>query len=168
MMFQQFGMKEALNEDGGLNHEWMGKNQDLMKKMLVGKTFRDEGYTSTTTEPNFAKGWARKKAKSEHTLDLVMKGKAKEAMDYENEVRDHPEKIKGAHMVKFNLPKGANASFVDRAGDSKNGDRYEQREVLVDKGSSFKISDIRKLEDSDSYELVMDMLAEEERKKQEE
>ena len=168
MMFQQFGLKEALNEDGGVNHEWMGKNPELMKKMLVGKTFRDEGYTSTTTEPDFARGWARKKARSEHTLDLMMKGKGKEAMDYESEVNEHPEKIKGAHMVRFNLPKGANASFVDRAGDSKSSGRYEQREVLADKGSSFRISDFRKLEDSDSYELVMDMLAEEAGKKREE
>ena len=140
-------------------------NQDLMKKTLVGKTFHDKGYTSTTTEPEFAKHWAKKKAQSEHTMDLIMKGKGQEAMDYENEVRDHPEKIKGAHMVKFNLPKGANASFVDRAGDTQSGGRYEQREVLVDKGSNFKVSDFRKLEDSDAYELVMDMLADEDDKK---
>ena len=35
----------------------------------------------------------------------------------------------------------------------------------MDKGSSFKISDIRKAEDSDGYEPVMDMLTEEEGKK---
>ena len=41
--------------------------------------------------------------------------------------------------------------------------------VMIDKSMYDRISnnDFRKLEDSDSYELVMEMLAEEERKKQE-
>ena len=60
-----------------------------------------------------------------------------------------------------NLPKGANASFIDRTAD-RGDKRNDQREVLIDKGGTFKISDIRKMKDSDSYELDMDLLAEEE------
>ncbi len=62
------------------------------------------------------------------------------------------------------MPKGANASFVDRMADTER-DGNDQREVLVDKGSFFKISDIRKADDSDTYALIMDMLTEEEGKK---
>ena len=43
--------------------------------------------------------------------------------------------------------------------------KHKQRAALIDKDASFKISDIRKMEDSDSYELVMDMLEEEGKKK---
>ena len=44
------------------------------------------------------------------------------------------------------MPKGANASFVDRMADTER-DGNDQREVLVDKGSFFKslISDIKLL-----------------------
>jgi|GEM_PF-6803878 len=166
MMFRQFGLKKALNKDGTLNHKWLRDNQNKMKKTLVGKTFHDKGYTSTTTEREFALGWARQKAKGEYLNLLEEQGRDEEVMQYENEVEGHPEKIKGAHMVRFNLPKGANASFIDRTFDKGNNrSRNDQREILVDKGGSFKISDIRKAEDADSYELVMDMLAEEEGKK---
>ena len=61
MMFQQFGLKKALNKDGTVNHEWLRNNQDRMKKTLVGKTFHDKGFTSTTTERDFAQGWAQQK-----------------------------------------------------------------------------------------------------------
>ena len=45
MMFQQFGLKKALNKDGTINHKWLRDNQQKMKKTLVGKTFHDKGYT---------------------------------------------------------------------------------------------------------------------------
>ena len=166
MMFQQFGLKKALNKDGTVNHEWLRNNQDRMKKTLVGKTFHDKGFTSTTTERDFAQGWAQQKAKGEYINYLEGKGQYDDIVKYQNEIEGHLEKIKGVHMVRFNLPKGANASFIDRTADGQaGGERNDQREVLVDKGSSFKISDIRKAEDSDTYELVMDMLTEEKGRK---
>lgn len=165
MMFQQFGLKKALNKDGTINHEWLRKNQAKMKKKLIGKTFHDKGYTSTTTERDFAHGWAQQKAKGEWLHYLEKSKRYDEINQYSDEIDEHPERIKGVHMVRFNLPKGANASFIDRTADDLSVGRNDQREVLVDKGSSFKISDIRKAEDSDAYELVMDLLAEEKGKK---
>ena len=165
MMFEQFGLKKALNKDGTVNHAWLRNNQGKMKKKLVGKTFHDKGYTSTTTERDFAQGWAQQKAKNEWVHYLEERKRYDELNQYTDDVAEHPELIKGVHMVRFNLPKGANASFIDRTADSEAFGRNDQREVLVDKGSSFKISDIRKAEDSDTYELIMDMLTEEKGKK---
>ena len=66
--------------------------------------------------------------------------------------------------MSINMPKGSKGAFIDRATDNMKRNN-NQREVLLDKGSMFKISDIRKMEDSDSYELVMDLLAEEGKKR---
>ena len=96
----------------------------------------------------------------------VDSGQDDKAEELQHLIENDPEKIPGAHMVRFNLPKGANAAFVDRTADKYFKERgklpVDQREILIDKGASFKISDVRKLEGSDSYELVMDLLAEEE------
>ena len=65
MMFEQHGLKDALNTDGTVNHKWLRNNQKMMLDTLVGKTFHDKGYTSTTTETSFAKGWATQKSAME-------------------------------------------------------------------------------------------------------
>ena len=161
MMFEQHGLKDALNTDGTVNHKWLRNNQKMMLDTLVGKTFHDKGYTSTTTETSFAKGWATQKSAME--IMERTKSKKKRAKILQT-LNNHPEQIPGVHMIKMNLPKGANASFIDRAVPSESHP-VEQREILVDQGSTFKISDIRKMEGSDTYELVMDMLAEEKGKK---
>lgn len=168
LLFEQHGLKKAVNRDGTINHKWLSKNQKKMRKALIGKVFHDKAYTSTSTERSFAQFWARHKAGSEAMKRYVDNGQDDKAQEIQNMIENNPEKIPGAHMVRFNMPKGANASFVDRTSDKHFADLkkpVDQREILIDKGSSFKISDIRKMEDSDSYELVMDMLAEEKGKK---
>ena len=77
---------------------------------------------------------------------------------------NHPEQLPGAHLMSINMPKGSKGAFIDRATDNMKRNN-NQREVLLDKGSMFKISDVRKMEASDSYELVMDLLTEEAGKK---
>ena len=93
------------------------------------------------------------------------KGNLDEATKIQDLARKHPEQIPGAHLLTMNLPKGAKGACVDRTTDGSAKAGNDQHEVLLDKGSFFKISDIRKMKDSDSYELVMDLLAEEEGRK---
>lgn len=163
MVLQQLGLKKAVNDDGSVNHEWLNKNQKKLRKTLVGSVFHDEAYTSTSTEKEYAQFWSRKKAQREKNMQLQDDPAAAEA--FQIMTQEHPELTPGAHLITINMPKGARASFVDRVTDgSKYGDPG-QREVLADKGSSFRISDLRKRTDSDSYELVMELLAEEEGKK---
>ena len=156
---------KAVNGDGSVNHKWLNKNQKKLRKNLVGKTFHEKAFTSTSTEKKFAQFWSRESAKNEKMFDLGMQEKNQEAMEFQNMADAHPEQIPGAHLLTMNLPKGSKGAFVDRTTDGTAKDGINQREVLLDKGSMFKISDIRKMKDSDSYELVMDLLAEEEGKK---
>ena len=164
-LVDQAGMKNGLNSDGSINHEWMNQNQKTLRKKLIGSVFRDKAFTSTSTEKKFAQDWSRLQSRNEKMFDLGMKGKIKEARKFERMAKKHPERIPGAHLLTVNVPKGANATFVDRMTDKEKGGGVNQRELLLDKDSAFKISDIRKMEDSDSYELVMDLLAEEAGKK---
>ena len=164
MVFNQLGLENAVNEDGTINHEWLNRNQKTLRKKLVGKTFQDKAFTSTSTEKGFAQFWARKKAALEETNRLLFSNRKDEAIAFQKMTKKHPERVPGAHMIRFNLPKGSNASFVDRIAE-KEGGKINQREILVDKGSFFKISDIQKGDGPDSYELVMDLLAEENGKK---
>ena len=54
LMFEQHGLKKALNKNGAVNHKWLNKNQKEMRNALIGKTFHDKAYTSTSTEKAFA------------------------------------------------------------------------------------------------------------------
>ena len=163
LMFQQHGLEKAINKDGTINHQWLNKNQKTMRKKLIGSVFHDKAFTSTSTEKGFAQFWSRKKAKNEKMMQMMQNGQ--DATDFQNLTLEHPELTPGAHLMTVNMPKGSNASFVDRVTDSTTYGDPNQMEILADKGSSFKISDIRKTEGADSYELVMDLLAEEEGKK---
>ncbi len=101
----------------------------------------------------------------EHLESLIKKRKYNEAKEFQQMAEEDPEKIPGAHVMKMNLPKGSKAAFIDRTGDGRRDADVEQREVLLDKDSMFQISDIRKMDDVDSYELVLDLLSEKEGKK---
>ena len=159
LMFKQHGLKKAVNSDGSVNHKWLNKNQKKLRKALVGSVFHDKAYTSTSTEKAFAQFWSRKKAKREKMMQMMKNGE--DAEQFQNMTLEHPELIPGAHLMTLNMPKGSNVSFVDRVTDDSGRGDPGQFEVLADKGSSFRINDIRKMEGSDSYELVMDLLAEE-------
>ncbi len=167
-LLEQNGLKKGLNKNGTVNHQWLNKNQKTLRKKLVGSVFHDKAFTSTSTEKDFARDWARKEVIREKKQKLYDEDAGYDEIAAVQEEADaHPERIPGAHLLSINMPKGANASFIDRATDIKKAGHGEdnQREVLADKGSMFKISDIRKMEDADSYELVMDLLAEEAGKK---
>ena len=129
----------------------------------MGKTFHDKAFTSTSTEKSFTQTWGKNSALREKRFGMLMNGQTDEYNAFEKEVTEHPERMPGAHLLTMNLPKGSKGAFVDRTIDgTANKGEVDQREVLLDKGSTFKISDIRKMTDADSYELVMDLLAEEE------
>jgi len=163
-LLQQNGLGKAVKEDGSVDHQWLKQNQKKLRKNLVGKTFHEKAFTSTSTEKKFALNWSRMTSFNEKNFEYGMTGQIKKALKLQNLYDTHPEQINGAHLLTMNLPKGSKGTFVDRATDSI-GRTNNQREVLLDKGSFFKISDIRKMEDSDSYELVMDLLTEEKGKK---
>ena len=163
MLLRKNGLKKGLNRNGTVNHEWLNKNQATLRKKLVGSTFKDKGFTSTSTERGAAQGWVNMAARNEYIEQLEKEGK----YDTINEMNVNPDTVKvpGAHLMRVNLPKGSHAAFVDRTSEAGVEGDNEQREVLLDKGSSFRISDLRKMEDSDSYELVLDLLAQEGKKK---
>ena len=165
MLLLRNRLKKAVNKDGTVNHAWLNRNQKKLRKALIGSVYSDKGFTSTSTEKSFAQEWSRTNAVSEKMLMLNMQGK--DDPEFRKMVEDHPEKTPGAHLLTMNLPRGAKAAFVDRMSDKESqmkGGEVNQREVLIDKGASFKIRDIRKMEDADSYELVMDLLEEEGKK----
>ena len=160
-LLQQNGLGDAVNKDGSVNHAWLKKNQKALRKNLVGKTFHEKAFTSTSTEKSFAQKWSQQKTFEEKNFEYGMTGKTNLSRELQKRYKEHPEKLPGAHLLTMNLPKGSKGAFVDRVTDNTERPQ-DQREVLLDKGSTFKISDIRKMKDSDSYELVMDLLAEEE------
>ena len=164
MILQQNGLGKAINKKNGtVDHKWLNKNQKKLKKALIGKTFRDKAFTSTSTENKFARKWAQRTSVRE-SMELV---DDEEYMRLKSLEDTNPDLIPGAHLMTINLPKGSKGAFVDRTADdiqSKHG-QLNQREVLLDKGSMFRINDIRKMDNADSYELVMELLAEEEGKK---
>ena len=164
-LLQQNGLGNAV-KNGKVDHKWLNSHQKKLRKNLVGKTFQDKAFTSTSTEKKFAQFWSRNSAMREKRIDMLMNGQTDEYDAFQKKAEEHPEQIPGAHLLTMNLPKGTKGAFIDRTTDELlHGGQGDQREVLLDKGSFFKISDIRKMKDSDSYELVMDLLAEEEGKK---
>ena len=163
-LLQQNGLGKAVKDDSSVDHEWLNKNQKKLRKNLVGKTFHEKAFTSASTEKAFAQEWSRQSSLNEKNFEYGMTGQIQKALALQGIYQNHPEQLPGAHLMTMNLPKGAKGAFIDRATDKLKRNN-NQREVLLDKGSMFKISDVRKMEASDSYELVMDLLTEEAGKK---
>lgn len=146
-----------------LDYEKLDKTGVMSK--LVGKSFVDASFQSTTTNKGFAFGWG---------VGLhILKDKEQEAMAIAEEmikpkknedgtiVQKTPEEIAeikayaehqvlsqvgshaGGHTIVIDLPAGTNAIFIDAAASETRGTGAEQNEVLLDRGMSYEIIDIR-------------------------
>ena len=66
----QKGLTRAVKRNGGLDHQWIRDNMQKVQHALINTTFADNGFTSTTTERNFARYWAQHKNHTENMARL--------------------------------------------------------------------------------------------------
>ena len=83
------------------------------------------------------------------------------------ETSDKFNNVPGGHIISMFLPAGSRSSVISGAAkiSGKKGSSMEQREVLVDKGSLFKITGFSVNNDKDagpeSFNLMMELLSDE-------
>ena len=160
-ILQQAGLKKAVNPDGTVNHKWLESHQRQLRKALVGMTFSDPGFTSTTTERSFAQGWANKKngmIRQQAFMDKHDMANMTPEEEAELErINTDRENLEGAHIIRMNLPAGSRAAAIDHAATE--GRNFSgQSEILVDRGSQFRISGLQHTAKG-RYDIIMDLLA---------
>ena len=156
---------EDLNE---VNHEWIGQNIDEFNRRMSGVVYMDPGFSSSTTQREFAERWSKKSGRyfMKKELDQRLKdGKITKA-EYEKKLAEMPEgaDISGAHVIDLDLPKGAPVAAIDRAGMINRGPSG-QHEMLIDKGSMFQFMGLTPGKVPGSYNMKSRLLSEEEGKK---
>jgi hypothetical protein len=167
----QKGLTRAVKRNGGLDRQWIRDNLRKVQNALINTTFADNGFTSTTTEKNFAKKWAQHKNRTENLLRLdAIRNKTPEEEDETIHYQEYDPKknnVPGGHIINMVLPAGSRSSVISGAAKYPGrGSSMEQREVLVDKGSLFKITGFNVNNDKDagpeSFNLMMELLSDEE------
>ena len=167
----QKGLTRAVKRNGGLDRQWIRDNLRKVQNALINTTFADNGFTSTTTEKNFAKKWAQHKNRTENLLRLdAIRNKTPEEEDETIHYQEYDPKknnVPGGHIINMVLPAGSRSSVISGAAKFPGrGSSMEQREVLVDKGSLFKITGFNVNNDKDagpeSFNLMMELLSDEE------
>lgn len=204
-LLEQAGLSDAvLNENGTVNHERLLQNKDR----LVGMTFQDKGFTSTTASSQFAAKWGSNLGRRDLNF---FKKRALDRRGVSQEERAHPHNaglmdisedgkmplrsrqqaaagvldnlmgsdyIKdsdiGTHMMEIAMPKGSKAAHID-AFNSSTGQldektmAHQQMEILLDKGSNFRIADIVQEMDENgqaipnSFRFILELLQEKEK-----
>ena len=159
-MLQQAGLKRAVKRDGTVDHDWLEKHQKQLQKKMVGMTFSDPRYTSTTTERGFAQSWANKKNgiirqqafMDQHDLASL----TPEQTDELERLQSSRDTMEGAHVIQMNLPAGSRAAAIDHAA-TYNRDFSGQSEILVDRNSQFRVSGVNRTSRG-RYDIIMDLL----------
>ena len=67
------------------------------------------------------------------------------------------ETMEGAHVIRMNLPAGSRAAAIDHAA-TEGRNISGQSEILVDRGSQFRISGLERTAKG-RYDIIMDLLA---------
>ncbi len=140
-----------------------------MQNALINTTFADNGFTSTTTEKNFARYWAQHK---NHTENLDRLYRIQNRTPEEDEEVDRYElsdpknnNVPGGHIIHMSLPAGSRSAAIGGAAKvpGKKGTSIKMHEVLVDKGSLFRITGFNVNNDKDagpdSFNLMMELLS---------
>lgn len=167
----QKGLTRAVKRNGGLDHQWIRDNLQKVQSALINTTFADNGFSSTTTEKSFARYWAQYKNHSEniYRLDMLENKNEEEREELSRYEQSNPAEndVPGGHIIKMSLPAGSRAAPISAAAKVPGkGSSFQQREVLVDKGSLFRITgfDVNNDKDAgpDSFNLMMELLSDEE------
>ena len=168
----QKGLTRAVKRNGGLDRQWIRDNMRKVQQALINTTFADNGFTSTTTEKNFARYWAQHK---NHTENLDRLYRIQNRTPEEDEEVDRYElsdpknnNVPGGHIIHMSLPAGSRSAAIGGAAKvpGKKGTSIKMHEVLVDKGSLFRITGFNVNNDKDagpdSFNLMMELLSDEE------
>lgn len=157
-LFQQRGLspKDYQKKDGHLDYAKIDK-KGLLKK-LIGMTYRDGCFVSTTTNRGYAAMWANQEAFREandvrrqvlENTGMQEGSQEREALErYADAVLlEHAETAgKGGHMMIMNLPAGTKAVFADAMGSSQKDSSKmvgaPQNEVTLDRGLIYKITNV--------------------------
>jgi hypothetical protein len=168
----QKGLTRAVKRNGGLDHQWIRDNMQKVQHALINTTFADNGFISTTTERNFARYWAQHKNHTENMARLyrIKDRTAEEDEELNKYELSDPKKnnVPGGHIIHMSLPAGSRSAAIGGAAKvpGKNGSSMKMQEVLVDKGSLFKITGFNVNNDKDagpeSFNLMMELLSDEE------
>ena len=168
----QKGLTRAIKQNGTLDHKWIRDNLEKVQRALINTSFADNGFTSTTTERSFANYWAQYKNHNEvlQRLQLIENRSPEEERDYTRfteEFSPDEKNVPGGHVIKMFLPAGSRSAFIGGAAKIQGkAPTIKQHEVLVDKGSLFKITgfEVNNEKDAgpDSYNLMMELLSDEE------
>ena len=144
---------EKKDAPGKLDYTKIDK-KGLLKK-LVGMTYQDSCFVSTTTNRGYAAMWANQEEfmKARGTRDQVLQESATEEGSRERaELERYSEAVmlnqaesgQGGHMMIMNLPAGTKAVFSDAMGstqrDSSKMVGAPQNEVTLDRGLMYKIT----------------------------
>ena len=156
---------EDLNE---VNHEWIGQNMEEFNKRMNGVVYSDPGFSSSTTQREFAEKWSKKSGRffMKRELDQRLKDGKITKEEYDKKLAEMPEQgdITGAHVIDLELPKGAPVAAIDRAGMINRGPSG-QREMLIDKDSMFQFMGLSPGNVPGSYNMKSRLLTEAEGKK---
>lgn len=156
-LFAQRGLspKDYLNKDGSLNYQKIDKKGLL--KSLIGMTYQDKCFVSTSTNRGYAAMWANQNEFNDANKirnEVLENSKTEEGSLERKELERYSEAAvlnkaesgKGGHMMVMNLPAGTKAIFADAFGstskDSKNMVGSPQNEITLDRGLMYKITDV--------------------------
>lgn len=178
-LFQQKGFSEKDYEEdtskkdassnkknGSVQNTSSDKNKPLdykkidkkgLMKSLVGMTYKDNCFVSTSTNRGYCAMWANqdafKKADDMRT-DMLQKSNTKEGSRERSELERYSESValeqteagKGGHMMTMHLPAGTKAIFADAFGDKEQNHNImkgaSQNEVTLDRGLIYKITGV--------------------------
>jgi hypothetical protein len=161
-LFSQAGIKEKkyLDKKGEIDHDKIAKHKLL--EQLVGTTFEDKAYVSTTTNPAFANMWTMRdklKARQEQVgYDPNQFGKdVQEQVDLA--MLNDTSLMKGSHIMNMHYKAGTKGAFISTPVST-------QSEFMLDRGQSYRINGASRRADG-SYAFDVDVLGalEEEAKK---
>ena len=152
-LFQQAGIKSKkyLDKDGKLSHDKVMKNGLLDK--LVGMTYEDKGYVSTTTNPAFADTWAMNNSVSNWKRENQYnpsQHSPEQQVKIEQALLHAPELMKGSHMMVMNSHQGTKGEFISKPGSSQN-------EFMLNRGQGYQITGINPRAEG-SYEFQIEVL----------
>ena len=162
---------EALDEYGGVNHDWIGQNMEEFSRRMQDVVFTDPGFVSTSATTRVPRIWSERKNREEGIADLKRRREAKEIPEeyYQKHMADFPDfdrgtRSPGAHIMELSVPKGTAAAAIDKAGTMYRP-LSNQLEILLDRGGMYQFTGVEPGSMPGRYAMKLRRLTEEEAKK---
>jgi hypothetical protein len=165
LWFESFGIEVKKRGENYIDHDDLDERFDEIKQQIVGKTYVDKGFTSTTTEKSYAEKWIRQYVRRrledaliyEHDMDT---DEYTETGNYYKNLLDDitdDSALPGQHVIHIEMPKGTKAAMIDKMGKTSGS----QQEILVNHGSIWKVKDIKKGAHKGQYHIYVKIINEE-------